>query len=72
VGGRLAVIQDDANFVAFVDAESGDVDALALSPGEGGARCFDDARGNKAHKLDLEACIVHGSRLIAFGSGVSR
>ena len=69
VGGRIAVIQDDANFVAFVDAESGPVDALPLSAGEGGVRCFDDARGNKAHKLDLEACIVHGSRLIAFGSG---
>jgi hypothetical protein len=69
MGGRIAVIQDDANFVAFVDAESGEVDALALSAGEGGNRCFDDARGNKAHKLDLEACIVHGSRLIAFGSG---
>jgi hypothetical protein len=69
LGGRIAVIQDDANFVALLEAESGRVDALTLSAGEGGARCFDDARGNKAHKLDLEACIVHGSRLIVFGSG---
>jgi len=68
-GGRIAVIQDDANFVALVEAESGRVDALTLSAGEGGVRCFDDVRGNKKHKLDLEACIVHGSRLIAFGSG---
>jgi hypothetical protein len=68
-GGRIAVIQDDANFVAIVDPTSGAVDALALAPGAGGVRCFDDGRANKAHKLDLEACIVYADRLIAFGSG---
>jgi hypothetical protein len=69
VGGRIAVIQDDANFVAIVDAASGHVDALTLERGVDGARCFDDQRGNKRFKLDLEACLVHGDTLIALGSG---
>jgi hypothetical protein len=69
LGGRIAVVQDDANFVALVDPAHGHVDALTLAAGEGGARCFDDVRGNKAHKLDLEACFVHGELLIALGSG---
>ena len=46
-GGRIAVIQDDANFVAIVDPTSGQVDALALARGADGARCFDERRGTK-------------------------
>jgi hypothetical protein len=68
-GRRLAVIQDDAHFVALVDPRSLQVEPRAFARGEGGARLFDDSRGNKAHKLDLEACVVLGDTLIAFGSG---
>ena len=71
-GDRVAIVQDDANFVALVDA-CGRVTAIPLPRGEGGQRLFDDTRGNKAAKLDLEACVVlevgGGPCLVAFGSG---
>ena len=70
---RLAVIQDDASFVALVDPATGLADAFALPAGAGGARQFDDTRGNKAAKLDLEALALlpasEGVLLAAFGSG---
>lgn len=73
VGSRLAVIQDDASFIALVNAENGLADAFPLPAGPGGARQFDDARGNKAGKLDLEALAIipasDGMLLAAFGSG---
>jgi hypothetical protein len=73
--GRIAVIQDDANFVALVDPATGDAEAIVLPSGQAGLRQFDDARGNKAHKLDLEALatVVDGTStlLLAFGSGSS-
>jgi hypothetical protein len=73
VGDRLAVIQDDASFVALVDPNTGLADAFPLPAGPGGARQFDDARGNKGEKLDLEAlAAIHrsdGVLLAAFGSG---
>jgi len=76
VGPRLAVVQDDAAFVALVDPEGGRVDAVPLPYARGGRRQFDDARGNKALKLDLEACVAlpEGDRvrLLAFGSGSTR
>lgn len=73
IGDRLAVIQDDANFVALVDPSTGLADAITLPAGEAGLRLFDDARGNKKFKLYLEACCVvpgiAGPTLVAFGSG---
>lgn len=73
VGGMLAVVQDDANFIALVDPESYAVRALTLPAGEGGARLFGTDRGNKQFKLDLEACVTlpdgGGEMLVAFGSG---
>lgn len=73
VGDRLAVIQDDASFVALVDPATGLAEAFALPAGAGGVRQFDDARGNKAGKLDLEALTSlpssDGVLLAAFGSG---
>lgn len=69
VGERLAVVQDDALFLALVDPGSGSVRSLALPEGPGGARLFDDAIGNKAAKLDLEAALALGDVLYAFGSG---
>ena len=67
VGGRLAVIQDDAAFIAYVtDTE---VTAHALPRGAGGRRRFEVGLGNKMEKLDLEACVAVGDELWAFGSG---
>lgn len=70
LGGRLAIVQDDASFLAYVDGN--DVVALPLPHSVDGARQFDDSRGNKKHKLDLEACVMLGDTLIGFGSGSSR
>lgn len=76
VGGRVAVVQDDANFIALADPETGRAAAVALPAGHGGARQFDDVRGNKRWKLDLESCVamrdeVGRELLVAFGSGSS-
>jgi hypothetical protein len=68
-GGRLAVVQDDALFLALVEPESARTSAVVLPAGEGGARLFDDTLGNKAKKLDLEAAVLLGGHLYAFGSG---
>lgn len=72
-GNRLAVIQDDAHFIALIDPKQGRVDAMPLPAGEEGLRQFDDLRGNKRYKLDLEACLSvpspTGDMLLAFGSG---
>jgi hypothetical protein len=73
-GDKLAVIQDDANFIAMVDVVSGQVDALTLPAGVSGSRLFDIERGNKSDKQDLESLIsstlADGTpALIAFGSG---
>lgn len=74
-GQRIAVVQDDANFVALIEPETGQVDALALPAGHGGLRQFDDRRGNKRFKLDLEACFsvpqADGEILVMLGSGSS-
>jgi hypothetical protein len=73
VGDRLAVVQDDAAFLALVDPVTADVRAVALEAAEGGVRQFDDERGNKHLKADLEACVTvphEGAEvLLAFGSG---
>lgn len=73
VGARLAVVQDDANFIALVDPATGLADAITLPVGEGDLRLFDDERGNKKFKLDLEALAqiptAAGSMLLALGSG---
>ena len=73
VGERLAVVQDDAAFLALVDPVTADVRAIALEAAEGGVRQFDDVRGNKHLKADLEACVTvphEGAEvLLAFGSG---
>ena len=47
LGDKLALIQDDANFLVLVDPESLNVEAITLVAGEAGARQFDDLRGNK-------------------------
>ena len=73
VRSRVAVIQDDANFVALVDPATGLAEAVPLPAGPGGGRLFDDGRGNKADKFDHEALttisIGDDTLLVAFGSG---
>lgn len=73
IGGALAVVQDDANFIALADPATGLCRAVELPAGEGGLRLFGDDRGNKRFKLDLEGCVAipgaDGGMLLAFGSG---
>jgi hypothetical protein len=74
IGTSLAIIQDDANFIALVAHDGATVDALTLPAGHENLRLFDDDRGNKRFKLDLEASLVarderDASMLVAFGSG---
>ena len=76
VGDRLAVVQDDANFIALVDPTSGLASAVVLPAGADGARQFDTGRGNKKQKFDLEALVSighpDGAMLLAIGSGSSK
>lgn len=73
LGKRLVVVQDDIHALALVGLEPWSVGPLLLPPGPGGSRRFDDFRGNKALKLDLEAgFILEGAGppfLLALGSG---
>jgi len=73
IAGGIALIQDDANFLAIVDSESGLARGITLPAGNAGARQFDEVRGNKKYRLDLEACVAverkTGAMLLAFGSG---
>jgi hypothetical protein len=75
LGGRLAIIQDDASFVALVDLTTKLVDSIPLPAESETERQFGDDRGNKGRKLDLEACVtvtIDGDpSLVAFGSGSS-
>ena len=66
--GAVAVVSDDASFVATVDVATGLCDAVALPAAADGRRQFDRGRGNKAAKLDLEACFELDGALIALGS----
>lgn len=72
-GEQLAMVQDDALFVALVDPTRGTVRSVALPQRSDGASLFDKERGNKAHKPDLEACVsltLDGAQaLLGFGSG---
>jgi hypothetical protein len=72
LGSRLVVVQDDVNALAVMRA-TGYVTTLLLPPGRDGQRSFDDSRGNKRLKMDLEAAVrLSDSRLLAFGSGSAR
>ena len=71
-GDRLLIVQDDVRALALRDC-SGVVEAVLLRPGAGGRRTFDDERGNKRLKLDLEACLsLPDGRAVIFGSGSAR
>lgn len=72
-GGRVAVIANDANFVALIDLRTGTVECISLPAGHQGSRQFDEAHDNRRWKFDLEACVTlpdeSGELLVAFGSG---
>lgn len=71
VGARLVFAQDDAAFVAWQDAD-GSVRSVPM-PMSDGVRIFDEGRGNKKRKLDLEAAFVWRVAgedvFVALGSG---
>lgn len=68
---RLAIVQDDSNFIALVDIDYNDdtttetssslriqnAYSISLPASQGGDRQFQKSRGNKEFKLDLEASI---------------
>ena len=69
-GERLVVVQDDVNALALLDERCGVVAPLLLPTGVDGRRHFSERRGNKAAKMDLEACVaLPDGRLLAIGSG---
>ncbi|MFO0748758.1 MAG: hypothetical protein U1F43_24305 [Myxococcota bacterium] len=73
IGERLAVIQDDASFLALVDAQTAEATSIAMPVGPDGRRRFEPALGNKAAKLDLESAVAWADgatwHWLAFGSG---
>ena len=72
-GSRLVILQDDVNALAILDPSTSLTQSLLLPAGPDGARVFDDTRGTKKLKLDLEASVVlPDGRLVALGSGSSR
>ena len=75
VGDTLVIIQDDANFLASLRPADDTVGSVTLPAGRGGLRQFDDVRGNKRFKLDLESSIAvvdaGATTVYAFGSGSS-
>jgi hypothetical protein len=68
-GDRLAIVQDDASFLALVDPHGASVQAITLPGTKQGIRQFDAVRGNKLDKPDFEACFSIEDVLFALGSG---
>jgi len=68
----LAVIQDDANWLALIDTDQ-QITAVPLPPSPAGDRVFSKKRGNQRDKYDLEACVTVSSgtseELVGFSSG---
>ena len=73
IGSQLAVVQDDANFVAVVDPSTGSADFITLPPGPANRRQFADSIGNKPDKFDFEAItlLAASNQLLLVGSGSS-
>lgn len=71
-GERLIIAQDDVSALALLDPATGATLPILLPAAPDGTRVFDDVRGNKKLKLDLEASILlPDGRFVAFGSGSS-
>ncbi len=73
VGDELAVVQDDAGFLALHDPVAGTTRSLPLEADRHGKRLWDEGRGNKMDKPDLECATVirweGREQLLAMGSG---
>lgn len=67
-GRELAIVQDDALFLAFADPATGLCRGVPL-PADDGVRLFDSGRGNKMRKPDLEAVLRLGELIVGLGSG---
>jgi hypothetical protein len=68
-GERLVIVQDDVN-ILVLRSPDGEDDPVLLPVGVDGRRVFDEERGTKRYKLDLEAgAVLPDGRLVAFGSG---
>jgi hypothetical protein len=68
---RLVIVQDDVNALAVHEA-GGAARPVLLPAAASGERVFDDERGNKSDKLDLEAGVtLPDGRLLALGSGAT-
>lgn len=69
---ELAIIQDDAQFLALVDPNNPKVTSIPLPASASGYRVFDTQEAHK-EKIDLEACVAvpnsDNHLLLAFGSG---
>src|SRR5690554_299051 len=66
----FAIVQDDVHAIGLLERDSGALESILLPRGADGRRVFSDALGNKALKMDLEACVVLADgRFVAFGSG---
>jgi hypothetical protein len=69
----VAVVQDNANFVALINLTTGRARSLALPASAHGDRIFDHDHANTEQKFDLEACVVipgdGESLLVTLGSG---
>jgi hypothetical protein len=70
LGADLWIVQDDTHLLVQL-APGQPPRGHALPPGEDGRRQFDDLRGNKRLKADLESLFCAGGALWGLGSGSS-
>ena len=69
VGGRLVFVQDDVSAVVIREPD-GSQWALRIES-QGGALVYDDERGNRLAKPDLEGCLTLGDEVVVLGSGTT-
>jgi hypothetical protein len=67
--GGWIVVQDDAAWLARLDAEGRSAQGIALPAGTDARRVFEARLGNKHHKPDTEAAFAWRDTLYALGSG---
>ena len=76
-GSMLVGVQDDADFLAFIEPDGMSVKGSALEAGSASHRLYDDREETAGadEKVDLEACLLvpgeDEATILSFGSGVS-
>ena len=76
-GSTLVGVQDDADFLAFIEPDGMSVKGTALDAGSPSHRLYDDREetADAEEKVDLEACLLvpgdDEATVLSFGSGVS-